>query len=91
MEGQQRKAKHGLPSLVLPRTVKSRDFRVSVSVENAFWVALKDIATSKGVSLYELVSQIDRKRRLDCENPNLSSAIRVFILTYYRELAEAKR
>jgi len=91
MEDQRRIAKRGLPSLVIARTVKGGGFQISVSVEDAFWVALKEIATSKGMPLYELVLQIDRKRVLDRENANLSSAIRVFVLTYYCELAEAKR
>ena len=47
----------------------------SVSLEDAFWTALADIAARDAVSLNKLISQIDEGRR-----GNLSSAIRVFVL-----------
>lgn len=47
----------------------------SISVENAFWDALTDIARQRGLSLNALVAEIDRDRV-----GNLSSAIRVFVL-----------
>lgn len=48
----------------------------SVSVEDAFWRGLVTIAARRGVSLNQLVADIDRRRDSD----NLSSAIRVFVL-----------
>ncbi|MEL0107896.1 MAG: ribbon-helix-helix domain-containing protein [Rhodospirillaceae bacterium] len=47
----------------------------SVSLEDAFWQELTNIAKKRGVSLNHLVSDIDRTR-----TGNLSSAIRVFVL-----------
>jgi predicted DNA-binding ribbon-helix-helix protein len=55
----------------------------SVNLEDAFWIALREIAAEQGVHPNELVSKIDRERdpnRLD----NLSSAIRLFVLNHYR-------
>ena len=91
MEGQQRKAKNRPPSAAFKRPVWIAGRRTTVSLEAAFWEALKEIATSKGISLYDFVSQIDRKRDLAHQNANLSSAIRVSVLTHYRILAKAKR
>ncbi|MFC0282853.1 ribbon-helix-helix domain-containing protein [Camelimonas abortus] len=48
----------------------------SVSLEEAFWRALRDIAAARGLSVARLVADIDRRRG----DANLSSAIRVFVL-----------
>jgi predicted DNA-binding ribbon-helix-helix protein len=50
--------------------------KTSVSLEAAFWDALKEIAKDEGVSLAALVARIDASRR----GANLSSALRVFAL-----------
>ncbi len=57
------------------RSVVLAGHRTSVSLENCFWRALKDIALKQGVSLNHLITQIDRER-----SGNLSSALRVFVL-----------
>ena len=48
----------------------------SISLEDAFWLALKDIAARQNIALAALVAQIDAARG----QGNLSSAIRVFVL-----------
>ncbi|UCH75622.1 MAG: ribbon-helix-helix domain-containing protein [Rhodospirillales bacterium] len=53
--------------------------RTSVSLEDAFWILLGEIAQSRHRSVSDLVTEIDRDR-----SGNLSSAIRVFVL---REVA----
>ena len=58
----------------------------SVSIEDAFWNALKEIAVAQNISAAALVSKIDSGR----EAANLSSAIRVYVLSYYRERCDAK-
>ena len=87
IEGQQREAKKRLPSAISKRSVKIGGYKTSVGFEDAFWESLKEIATSRSVGVYELVSMIDRVR----QHGNLSSAIRLFVLEHYRKLAEAKR
>ncbi len=57
------------------RSVRVAGHPTSVSLEEAFWTALKDIARGRGVSLNQLITEIDRER-----GGNLSSAIRVFVL-----------
>ena len=53
--------------------------RTSVSLEPAFWQALKDIAARRGDSLNRLVAAVDRERGA-AGGSNLSSALRVFVL-----------
>ena len=53
--------------------------KTSVSVEAPFWDALKQIAEARGLSLNQLIAEIDRNRQ-----GNLSSAIRVHVLTWYQ-------
>lgn len=54
--------------------------RTSVTLERAFWRALRLIARDRGQSLSELAAAIDRERLEIEPAPNLSSAIRVFVL-----------
>jgi len=58
------------------RSVTIAGHRTSVSLEEAFWRLLRGIADARGRSVSELVTEIDRAR-----TGNLSSAIRVFVLT----------
>ncbi len=51
----------------------------SVTLEDAFWQALKEIADRRSVALNVLATEIDRTRQ-----GNLSSALRVFVLTTLR-------
>ncbi len=57
------------------RSVVIAGHRSSVSLENAFWFCLKEVAGRKGQTVNQLVTEID-----SCRTGNLSSAIRVFIL-----------
>ncbi len=61
------------------RSVLIAGHATSVSLEQAFWRALKDIARGRGLSVNALVTEIDRKRDEDAKG-NLSSAVRVFVL-----------
>ena len=63
------------------RSVIVAGHRTSVSLEDAFWRALKDIATQNNMSLAALVAQIDAARG----EANLSSALRVFALEQARQ------
>jgi predicted DNA-binding ribbon-helix-helix protein len=55
--------------------------RTSVSLEEAFWQAFRDIASAKGVALNVLAADIDAGRGADT---GLASAIRVYVLAHYR-------
>jgi predicted DNA-binding ribbon-helix-helix protein len=69
-----------MKSRVVKRSIMIAGHRTSVSIEEAFWVALKDIALSRKTTLCELVASIDSGR----EQGNLSSAIRLFVLDQFQ-------
>jgi predicted DNA-binding ribbon-helix-helix protein len=69
-----------MKSPVVKRSIVIAGHKTSVSLEDAFWSGLKDIATSRNMTLSELVASIDTDRR----QGNLSSAIRLFVLDYFR-------
>ncbi|MEP2782758.1 MAG: ribbon-helix-helix domain-containing protein [Pseudoruegeria sp.] len=51
--------------------------RTSVSLEDAFWKAFRDIATRRQIPINALAAEIDADRGIDC---GLASAIRLFVL-----------
>ncbi len=57
------------------RSVEIAGHRTSLSLEEAFWWALKRIAAQDGVSINRLIARIDRERA-----GNLSSAVRIYVL-----------
>lgn len=69
-----------MKSSVVKRSIVIAGHKTSVSLEDAFWVGLKDIAARRDLTLSDMVATIDQDRR----HGNLSSAIRLFVLDYYR-------
>jgi predicted DNA-binding ribbon-helix-helix protein len=67
-------------SPVAKRSVFLAGTRTSISLEEEFWVGLREIAARRGVSLSEVLGEIDRER----ERSNLSSATRVYVLRFFR-------
>lgn len=63
-------------SIVVKHSLTIAGHRTSVSLEQAFWDALREIARVRGVSRAALIGEIDSGRG----GANLSSAIRVFVL-----------
>ena len=61
---------------VAKRSLSVAGHRTSISLEDAFWTGLRDVAAARGLPLAALVAEIDRGRG----SANLSSAIRVFVL-----------
>ena len=70
-------------SPIVKRSLVIAGHKTSVSVEDAFWTALKDIAASRGTTIAELVAEIDTGR----QHGNLSSAVRLFVLDHFRAAA----
>ena len=54
--------------------------RTSVRLEASMWDGLQDIARRRGMSLNELVTDIEHNRG----TPGLTAAIRVYIVDFYR-------
>jgi predicted DNA-binding ribbon-helix-helix protein len=72
-----------MKSSVVKRSIVLAGHKTSVSLEDAFWEGLKEIAKTKRVTLSDLVGGID----VDREHGNLSSAIRLFVLGHYQKRA----
>ena len=66
------------------RSVEIAGHRTSLTLEEAFWRALRRFAAKDGISINKLIERIDRERQ-----GNLSSAVRVHLLE--RLEAEAGR
>ena len=69
-----------MKSPVVKRSIVIAGHKTSVSLEDAFWGGLKDIAGTRNMTLSELVASIDADRR----QGNLSSAIRLYVLDHFR-------
>jgi len=72
-----------MKSPVVKRSIVVAGHKTSVSLEEAFWNGMKEIASVKHLTLSELVGEIDGGR----QQGNLSSAIRLFVLDYFRSRA----
>ena len=72
-----------MKSPVVKRSIVLAGHKTSVSLEDAFWEGLKDIAKARRVTLSDLVGGIDTNR----EHGNLSSALRLFVLNHYKATA----
>ena len=58
------------------RSIRLDGHKTSISLEDAFWTELKEIARFQGVTVSSLVAAIAATRK----ESNLSSAIRFFVL-----------
>ncbi|HEY6996113.1 MAG TPA: ribbon-helix-helix domain-containing protein [Xanthobacteraceae bacterium] len=69
-----------MKSPVVKRSIVVAGHKTSVSLEDAFWKGLKEIAGRRHMTLSDLVGTIDSQR----QHGNLSSALRLFVLDFYR-------
>jgi predicted DNA-binding ribbon-helix-helix protein len=69
-----------MKSLVVKRSVVIDGQKTSISLEDAFWTSLKEIAHERRETLQHLVTSINADR----QSANLSSVLRVFILEFYK-------
>jgi predicted DNA-binding ribbon-helix-helix protein len=67
-------------SSVIKRSVIRNGHKSSISLEDQFWDALREIADQQHIAISALVATIDHGRTTN----NLSSAIRVFVLDHFR-------
>jgi len=75
-----------MKSSVVKRSIVIASHKTSVSLEDAFWSSLKEIASERDETLSNLVAKIDADR----QHGNLSSAIRLFVLDHVRDQALAQ-
>lgn len=76
-----------MKSQVVKRSIVIAGHKTSVSLEDAFWDVLKEVATRRRTTLSDLVAEIDARR----DHGNLSSAIRLFVLEAVRDGGHAAR
>jgi predicted DNA-binding ribbon-helix-helix protein len=69
-----------MKSPIQKRSIVVADRKSSVTLENEFWASLKEIAEYREIAVNNLITEIDKART----QPNLSSALRLFILAYYQ-------
>lgn len=72
---------------ITKRSVLIMGRKTSISLEDMFWHALKDIAAEQRTSATALLVQINQKRG----NTNFSSAVRQFVMAYYINLVNDLR
>lgn len=65
----------------MKRSISIAGHRTSVSIEDDFWAALGEIARARGISSAALIAEIDKTRG----SANLSSAVRSYVLAWYRD------
>jgi len=65
---------------VLKRSLTIAGHRTSIALEAEFWAALEELAAERGLTLPQLVREVDETRT----GPNLSSALRVTVLNRWR-------
>ena len=66
---------------IIKRSVYINGHKTSISLEDAFWNSLQEIAHQRNETVSQLVAKIDKKRKF----ANLSSVLRVFVLGYYQD------
>lgn len=69
----------------IKRSLTLRGHRTSVSLEDDFWRAFRDIADEKNIPINALAAEIDANRDLEA---GLATAIRLYVLAYFRDRAE---
>ena len=70
-----------MPSTVIKRSIVVAGHKTSVSLEDSFWIGLKEIARDSHLTLSKLVNKVDTER----VNANLSSALRVYVFQHFAE------
>ncbi len=76
-----------MKSPVVKRSIVIAGHKTSISLEDAFWNSLKEIAAERHLTLSDMVASIDGGRK----QGNLSSAIRLYVLDHYRGQSGARK
>jgi predicted DNA-binding ribbon-helix-helix protein len=69
-----------MESTVVTHSIIIDGHKTSISLEDAFWSGLKEIAQAQGATVSQTVKEIDNMRK----GANMSSAIRLFVLDQVR-------
>jgi predicted DNA-binding ribbon-helix-helix protein len=80
MNRQDKQVGQTVASPIRKRSVKVAGHKTSISLEEPFWQALREIAREREMTTGALLNSIASKR----VEANLSSAVRVFVLEHFR-------
>ena len=69
-----------MKSPVIKRSIIVDGHKTSITLEDAFWSSLKEIAQAQGATVAQTVTEIDKTR----QRANLSSAVRLFVFDWVR-------
>jgi len=75
-----------MKSLITKHSIVIAGHKTSVTLEAEFWKSVHEIAETRGESLSQLITSIDEDRQF----ANLSSAIRLFVLRFYRDQSDQR-
>ena len=75
-----------MKSSIVKRSVSITGHKTSISLEDAFWSSLRQIAKERHETLSDLIAKVDADR----QHVNLSSCIRLFVLDWARDQALAQ-
>ena len=78
-----------MKSSVIKRSIVIAGHKTSVSLEDAFWASVREIAKERGQTLSQLIGSIDSDRQY-AGNGTLSSAIRLFVLGFYLDQSDPR-
>ena len=69
-----------MKSTIVKHSIVIDGHKTSISLEDAFWGSLQEIAHQRNETVYQLIARIDAERKF----ANLSSNLRLFVLEYYQ-------
>lgn len=75
-----------MKSAIIKRSIVVAGHKTSISLEDIFWNALKDLSAEKNIPVSAMVDSIDKTRN----GVNLSSALRQHIMQHYYDAATRK-
>lgn len=75
-----------MKSAIVKRSISVAGHKTNISLEDAFWAGLREIAQSRAMTISAVVADIDMHR----QHANLSSAVRLFVLEHARTQAAAR-
>ncbi len=70
----------------IKRSLTLKGHRTSVSLEEEFWHAFREIAEEKSLAINALAAEVDANRDFET---GLATAIRLYVLAYYRTRSES--
>jgi predicted DNA-binding ribbon-helix-helix protein len=75
-----------MKSSIIKRSIVVDGRKTSISLENSFWIGLKEIAASRGMHVSQLASTIKAE---SVQGRSFTSTVRVYVLAHFRDRLQA--